>query len=418
MRSIYLAAALAALLCACERLPENSAHNRGPGNRGWIFRDGDDSPEDIPAAKDTTVYTLGIEYPASYDWKRDTAYGNVGCRIVVFANQKRILEAEAGPGTMLSADPDMHRIWDGVLWSDWSDGSHTVISRNGEEAFRYEGNEMICGFMVHGGAVHTLGRSRSGKGFSYRIDGELILSDSSGIPVGDPYSTPEETGIMYLDQGEVCFGFRRNENGTDRWYAVRSGKAEPADCGVRLSEVFDIRYIDGRLHMAGTSPSNGGRLVHVCEGVVDQLWRSEAKVTNFCHMMPSGGKLFFYVGYVRLDGKTESCLWKDRGSIISYGTDYAGFWVSEGQYAQIALNSEGLLGTVRAGSGYWWFKDSLVLMSHQCVRYDEGALLIAATPVRKELSPVMWKNGRSLALTLHGYLGGIYASHGSIPEED
>jgi len=41
------------------------------------------------------------------------------------------------------------------------------------------------------------------------------------------------------------------------------------------------------------------------------------------------------------------------------------------------------------------------------VAYRKGVLLIAATPVRKELSPVLWKNGKSLALVINGYLAGI-----------
>lgn len=417
MKRIYLSALIAtALICACERIPENSAHNRGPGNNGWIYRNDEDSTSAPP--RDTTVYTLGMEYPLSYDWKKDTAYGNVNCRVVVFANQKRILEATAGPGTILSPEPDMHRIWDGHLWSDFSEGGQTIISKDGQEAFRYEGNEMICGFMVHEGKVHTLGKSRSGKGFSYRIDGEAVLVDDSATLVGDPYSSPEETGCMYLDQGMVCFSYRKDEDNVTRWYAVRNGKAEPADCGVRLTEVFDIRYVDGKLHMTGTSPSYRGRAVYAFGGKVMELWKEEVRATVFCHIVPSGGRVFLTEGHIRKDGKEEFSLWKDGTSVVSYGTDYAGFWLSDGQYATVSLNSGTFLGTIRAGSGYWWFKDQMVLMSHQCVRYSEGVLLIAATPVRKELSPVLWKNGKSLALTINGYLAGIYSSHGSLSQED
>lgn len=409
MRSTLTLLATAALLwISCDRIPGNPNHRR-PDDPDEVSRvDEDDTPS---SRRDSTVYTLGIEYPDSYDWQRDTAYGNVSCKLVVFANQRRILEVDAGPGTGLSADPDMHRIWDGHLYSDSSNGSHTVISKDGKEIFRYEGNEMVTGFMVLDGNVHTLGQSRSGKGFSYRIDGELILSDPEGVPVGDPYSTPVETGTMYLDQGKVCFGFRKGESGGHSWYAVRDGKAEAVDCGVRLTDIFDIRYIEGRLHVCGTSETYGGRAVHVCEGKITQLWKDPVKATSFCHIVPSGDRIYLYEGHIRKDGKTETSLWRSEGLVVIYGTDYAGVWMSEGQYAYLTMNDKGFLGTVRAGDGYWWFQDQLMLMSHQCVRYDEGALLIAATPVRKDLSPVLWKNGKSLALTLHGYLAGIWISH-------
>lgn len=417
MRSTTLLAAVLAtalLWISCDRIPDNPNHRR-PDDSDHISRD-----EDSPSAKrDTTVYTLGIEYPDSYDWQRDTAYGNVSCRIIVFADQRRILEVNAGPGTIFSADPDMHRIWDGHLYSDFSDGRQTIFSMDGKEIFRYDGNEMICGFMVHDGAVHTLGQSRSGKGFSYRIDGELIFADSRGSLVGDPYSTPVETGTMYLDQDMVCFGYRTEEGGQARWYTVRDGKAEAVDCGVRLSEIYDLRYVDGTLHVSGTSATYGGRAVHVCEGRVYTSWKDPVRATSFCHIVPSAGNIYLYEGHIRNDGTSESSLWKDGGgSVITYGTDYAGFWISDGRYAYITRNGGRFLGTVRSGEGYWWFKDQLMLMSHQCVRYDEGVLLIAATPVRKDLSPILWKNGRSLALTLHGYLAGIWLSHKEQPAED
>lgn len=384
------------LLTSCRWDIERVPHREDEG----IHRNDDDSPAIPPA--DTTIYTFGLEFPTSYDWRRDSAYGNVACRVVLFADQKRIVEFDAGPGTGISADPDRHRIWDGHLYSDGNTGDCTVIYRDGEEIFRYPGREMICGFMVLDGRVHTLGQSRGGKGLSYRIDGECMLADAGGQVVGDWYSRPAPSGTMYLDGDCVCFGYRGSDG---CWYSVRDAVAERVAAD-GLDAILDMRFVDGELALCGTAERYGGRAVLVHKGRAQQLWNREALATGYCHILPSGGELFVVEGHVRSDGRTETSLWQG-GLTRNYGTDIAGFLVSGGSYATVTRMGTGRLGTVRSKEGFWWFRDEMLLMSPACAAYGKGAVLIAATPVRRELSPVLWKNGKSLALTINGYLAGI-----------
>lgn len=403
MRNCFLTAAaiVSMLTLSCRSGLEDMRGHRKP-SAGGVHRTDSSSAGGPQAALDTTIYTFGMEFPESYDWRRDTAYGNVNCRVVLFANQKRILELDAGPGTGLSADADMHRIWDGHLYSDSRSGKETIIFKDGDEIVRYPGNEMICGLMVHSGKVHTLGQDRSGKGFSYRIDGECILSDPEGRVTGDFYSSPLESGTIYLDGDAVCFGYR---SGDGQWYAARDGIPQKADTG-GIEEVLALRCNGGSVDVCGTSSRYGGKLVLLRDGKVSVLWDREILSAGYCHILPSGGRTFVIEGHQRRDGRTESSLWEN-GLTRTYGTDYAGFWISGGEYASITLKGGRGIGTIKTPAGYWWFSDEMSLMTHSCVAYRKGVLLIAATPVRKELSPVLWKNGKSLALVINGYLAGI-----------
>ena len=125
-------------------------------------------------------YAVGVDYPRSYDWKADVEKGSVKCSLVVYADGVAMMKVPVGDEYEVSSDPDMHRIVDGDLYTDYSTFEETVIKRNGEEIIRYAGKEMIVDMAVESGFVYTLGQSRAGEGFSFRINGEVLLERSIG----------------------------------------------------------------------------------------------------------------------------------------------------------------------------------------------------------------------------------------------
>ena len=119
---VHIAIILLAVSAGCEPLDigiEARRHGEPSGERA----SGREKPQVTKA--DTFVYVSGVEFPESYDWATDSAFGNVSSKLVLFRDGVRVCEIPAGPGTVFSADPDMHRIAGGHLWTDGLSGTTT-----------------------------------------------------------------------------------------------------------------------------------------------------------------------------------------------------------------------------------------------------------------------------------------------------
>lgn len=412
MRNFIIAALLAAAVCSCgkEGIRRPDA-DRGDRTGLVVPGRGDEGTTGASGQGDTTIYTVGVEYPLAYDWQRDTAWGSVSCRIVLFAGQKRKLEIPAGAGTAVSPDPDRHRVRDGHLYSDCRRDGFTMVLKDGVEIFRYEGEEAICGFMVQDGSVLTLGRRISGKGFSYRRDGEAILVDEEGTLIGDSYSTQEEGGLLRSDEGRIYFAFWKVEDEKKQWLGMVDGKVVDISGGRGFGELLDFRMEGGRFHLCGVTPRYKGTPLYVCGDKSLRIGiQSGMKAVGYCHIVPSGDGISLVMEQIAQDGTRETGIWREDGTRIDSGTDRAGYWLSDGKFSTLACSEKGeISGIIRDGRAFP-MEDAVRIYSHDCVRYGSGALLVAATPVRKDLNPFVWKNGKRTVLSLHGYLSGVWVS--------
>ena len=137
-----------------------------------------------------TVYAVALDYPDGYDWRADAQKGRVKCSMVMFADGVPVLKVPVGDVYEVSSDKSRHRLRDGCLYTDYTDGNTTVIKRDGEAVARFEGAEDILCMEVHDGRVHTLSRRAGGGGFLYRVDGTLVLErpDGTVYPHLDEYA--------------------------------------------------------------------------------------------------------------------------------------------------------------------------------------------------------------------------------------
>lgn len=115
-------------------------------------------------------------------------------------------------------DPERHRIWGGHLWSDSTDGHETVIFCDGEERFRFPGEEHLQGFMLVGEDVHTLGQHPGRDGFCYRINGNAVFESSRGSVLGSPSDPDWPGGALALDGEDIYYSYR-----VDQEYRVMKG---------------------------------------------------------------------------------------------------------------------------------------------------------------------------------------------------
>lgn len=401
-----LSPALGILPTSCDTLNDRSAyHSRGSQNEKRDNSKGDDIP---PPVADTTVYALGIEFPQSYDWQKDTAYRNVNSKLVLFANQKRVFEVEAGTGSHLSPEVDKNRLIDGHLYSDFSSEGETIISKDGKELFRYSGEEMMCGIMVTDEHVYTLGQNRQGKGFSYRKDGSLILSQQNGTVLGDMSRSPGESGALYMNGESMLFTYSVRDDGTDKWYLAKDGIGERLSLPSGTVKVLDAKLIGEDLHLAIVTTSSRGRVVHVHNGRQYSLGNDSGGTilnTRYCRIFTTGGTVWLKEEHqLSSGGRRESCLWKGDGTLVQSGQNVFDFWTDDMDYAYIQTNDKGLIERIVTGKKSHSLPDESRFLSSACACYQGGIFYLAATPTNRNYSPFVWKNGKQLALPINGFL--------------
>ena len=186
-----------------------------------------------------------------------------------------------------------------------------MIKKNGKLLFRYPGREMMVGMAVDGDDVYTLGQSRSGRGFSYRKNGELLFEHPSGR-LFDHFDK-SASGCSFAYSEEISL----SERIVERYYIYSEDSVRQIAVREDVKKVWDVLITDGDVQylaslvgisnpvsvsgddsMTALEVSQGSsvrscRFVHgmpdVVEGVVRQstgvmtsyIWRSSAVDTMF-----------------------------------------------------------------------------------------------------------------------------------------
>nr|CAP07658.1 hypothetical protein [uncultured rumen bacterium] len=227
--------------------------------------------------KDTVLYMTAVEFPEGYDWRRDTSFGEIDGRLVLYRDSVRILEVPAGPGTPVSLDPDLHHFVDGHIYTESCTDEETVIGRDGEQIFSYPGRELLCGLLAEGEDVYTLGRSRSGAGFSLRRNGEELFSRLDGGIAAQFSSNPSYlSGALYCDGGHMYFSYwlPLDEEGEIKlWYVYEDGAGSRVT--VPDGRMYDIRIRDGTPDISLIKTSAIG-VYSYCEGT----WKDVVAVSK------------------------------------------------------------------------------------------------------------------------------------------
>ena len=221
MRRIMISAAGLALLFACEKVDKNALPR--------YMREQDRFKEyAYPAA------ASGEEAKALYL----TAVSEG--EILLFKERKIVARAPAGQPLR------RHRARGGHIYSEAIEGHETVVFKDSEELFRYQGEETILGFAIRGEDIHTLGQ-RAGAGFSYRVNGREIYSDEKGRIVGSDTLSEWPDGAFSEDL-HYAYSIPLGHQSSAGEYRVMQGASVVKIFESPASEaVFDIRVTDGEI---------------------------------------------------------------------------------------------------------------------------------------------------------------------------
>lgn len=352
-----------------------------------------------------TLWLTGVEFPESYDWERDTAYGTVSCRLVLFNGGERVLTLPAGPGTEISPDPDMHRVIGGHLFTDGSTDTETVVREDGAERFRFPGRETVRGMLVRDGHIHTLGERRDGSGFAYRVDGVEVFSRDAGYLLPGGTGAPQQDGPLYVDGGKVCFSYA--EPGLPpSVFLVRAGKAEAVETDPDAAEVLDQRLLDGVLYRVEMRTHVYGRPFLV-SGAESVLLSGEPRLSpraEKCRLLFCDGEALVRGWYRYPDGTTEFVLWDHGGVVYRESQPVQAFSLAPGRQPVCVVGLPSGL-QIRKGEQSWTPVGRYRLLAPEAgAKLVDGVFHVALSGP----SCILWKDGVVTPVQLHGYLSGVY----------
>ena len=232
-RSVGIVALVAAIMSAVQSCGVHEIGKILPDTSDGDVWGGPIEENDGAGIIEQICYMTALDYQKGYDWRADRDRDNVRCSLIVYADGRLIMKVPVGKEYETGPDPDMHRIMNGHLYTDYSTSDETVIKKDGAQIFRYPGREVICGMASSGDDVFTLGQNREGAGFTYRKNGEIVISRENGWVMGD----------LRHDEDSLYFAFSEriisSAGEVWRYYAVRNGKVRQIAVRDDVLKVWD-----------------------------------------------------------------------------------------------------------------------------------------------------------------------------------
>lgn len=391
-RIIIIAAAFATAACG---LSETGLSQRPAGGDIWK------NPSYSTDSTDTDrrrCYITGLDYPDGYDWRADSENGTVKCSLVVFADGRPVMKVPVGHEYHVSPDPDMHRIINGHLYTDYSTQDETVIKKDGQEIFRYDGREMILAMAISEGEVFTLGQPRYGSGFTYRRNGEIVMERSSG----------RVFPRLQNDGDTLCFAFSEPvetaKGDIERYYHTRNGKVTQTAVRDDVKKVWDVILHEGNVCYLATMTGipapvivNGERMkaLELDEGIgLLTSWLFPAGRSLAAEAICSSG-----TGYY-------STIWIDAGKYRQFpdGMTVNGICSSgEGICCVLNPSAPGRCGQIfRCGESFD-MPYGYVSMGNNAIAMMDGILHVGLSSSTGG-KPILWKDGKTEKLDINGMI--------------
>ena len=344
------------------------------------------------------TFVSAFDYPDGYDWRSDPDRGHVKCSLVVFREGLPVLKVPVGNEYSVSPDPDMHRIIDGQLYTDFSDGTETLLKKNGKPVLSYPGAEMICDMKVKGSDIYTLGHSRTGQGFALRLNGSVLLSREAGY-------TFER---ILIEDTEVSVAFAEpivSSSGTvERYYVMRGGKVTQIALRDDIKQVWDVAVYGEEIYYLASLTGVQAPVLVSSQGMTTLQMPSSMTVVSCRMNILEGG---ICVEGVLADGnQVQSVLW---------GTDFQYSLFPKGMtFSALCFGEDGLHCTMNPASGMgagliFRGGESLEIpagyacMSRSAMDFASGMLTVGLSSLKGE-APALWVDGRLKNLDINGYI--------------
>ena len=358
-------------------------------------------PVELPSSATSITYVSALDYPEGYDWNQDEEKGSVKCSLVVFAGELPVLKVPVGDEYKVSPDPDMHRISDGHLYTDYSTEAETFFKKDGKPLFSYPGPEMITAFEEIDGAIHTIGHSRSGAGFSYRVNGEVVLQRPSG------YSFER---ISYEDTTvTIAFSEPIQTAGAvvERYYVYRNGNVSQVAVRDDIKRVWDVTSHNGEIcYLASLSGVSMPVIVSETKMTALSMPASQSLVS--CRMIVFDTGLG--VEGILTDGRNiQVAIWGQDGKLRTFakGMTLSAMCLSDTDIhcAMNSATSSGQ-GIIIRGNESIAMPPGFACLSRSAMDFSAGMLSVGLSSVAGG-KPALWSDGTMTELNVNGYISGV-----------
>lgn len=349
-----------------------------------------------PSLGNSVTLVTAFDYPDGYDWVSDPDKGFVKCSLVVYADSRLILKVPVGDRYCVSSDPDTHRMIDGHLYTDYATEHETVIKKDGKPCLSYQGRESVVDMVLKGDSLHTLGQKRNGRGFSYRINGEVVLERDAGYAFGR----------LTLDGDDVCLAFAEPvnsvEGGLERYYCLREGRVFQTAMREDIRKVWDVIVHDGKVYYLATLTGVFGPAV-VSESAIDALPMPYGKEMVAGQFFSAGSTLGTEMVLGSAAG-LSSAIWLGNRLLHSFdsGMTVASIWSGEDAVACV-------VGGISGGSSVFRMGDCLEMpegyaaLGGAPIDVIDGILTIGLSSVSGH-RPLIWRDGDVEEIDVNGYI--------------
>ena len=356
---------------------------------------------DIPESLQSITYVSAFDYPDGYDWRSDPDRGEVKCSLVVFKEGVPMLKVPVGNEYNVSPDPDMHRIIDGHLYTDFSSDSQTIIKKDGKPLFSYPRPEMICDFKLHNGDLHTLGHSRQGGGFSYRVNGEVVMEREDGY-------TFER---IIVEENSISVAFSEPVTSTDgtieRYYVMKDGKVSQVALRDDIKRVWDVALYRGEVYYLATLTGIASPVLASPKGITAlQMPGSMSLVSCRMNVLTEG----VFTEGVLTDGKqVQSIFWdmKNKYNLFPKGLTFSAMCCGD-DVVHYTMNPASVTGAglIYRGGESLEMPVGYACMSRSAIDFASGILSVGLSSLSGS-KPSLWIDGRMKNLDVNGYISSV-----------
>lgn len=391
---VTLAAAMAVLVVAC-----------GISEIGEVGNLGDEVHEGVALPSRPVCCVSGFEYPPGYDWKEDSQVEEVRCSLVLFADGVPRIKLPVGDGYEISREPDMHRVIDGNLYTFYSKEGRTVMKCNGLPLFRYDGDEVLEDMSVKGEDVFTLSRRRSGGGFSYRKNGQIMLERLSG----------DTFGKLWEDGDRLCFAFTQPvvlPAGIQQMhYVVCDARPVRYQEEAGVGRIWDITSRDGSVSALLYFEGFGDTFM-----VGDEIkrWIDIPMLARMlsCEFFHADGLTGVECMYSYPDGTCGSGVWVEGSEYIRFeaGRSIQALRYSDGKLYCI-LNPEEDAGMIFRDGEMTRMPEGYFCMDERAIAVQDGSFYVAMSSSEGK-RPVIWHDGQMDTLRFNGCVSSISFTKG------
>ena len=344
------------------------------------------------------TYVTAFDYPEGYNWRYNPEKGVVRCSLVVFANGKPALKVPVGDAYCTSDDPDMHRVIDGQLFTDYATDDQTIIKKNGRSYLSYDGRESVLAMIFHSDTLYTLGQRRNGRGFTFRKNGQVALERNSGYPFAEMVSVDGDIRFAFVEQIDNA------GSKLERYYCYMNGTVVQTALREDLKKAWDVEFHQGRVCILASLTGVSDPVVISDKGIYTLPLPYGTAIASgriFGVGDSLGAELVLYSSSGLI-----SALWLDTKLYRSFDSSQAvsSWWAGkEGLVCVLNSRTESGKGAIFHMGDSYELPAGLSSQGTASINLADGILTVGLSSVSGS-KPVLWKDGEMEELDVNGYI--------------